>query len=137
MTEHNLHDFRGFRGEDSEAVVPEAACNQEATVDCRDEAIGANFNLLTEIVAQMSLHCWIIVGGCLRQHGIHGEWQILRLIVTVICVAWTLNVRRVVAVPTINRKLMTSCYSHNRRQRQLRVSVRRNVNDWRVKMELQ
>lgn len=137
MAEHDLHNFRGFRREHAETVVPEAASDEEATIDRCDVAVRAYFYLLTEIVAQVSLHSWIVVRRGLRQHRIHGERKILRLIVAVVSVARALDVRRVIAVPTVDGELMASCYGDNRRQRQLRVSVRRDVDDRRVEMELQ
>lgn len=64
MTENNLHDFRRFCGKDSETVVPEAASQQESTVDGGDKAIRTNAQLLTEVVAEMTTHSgYLIVVG--------------------------------------------------------------------------
>lgn len=43
-----------FSGEYSEAVVPETTSDQEATVNRGDKTIGANPDLLTEVVTEMS-----------------------------------------------------------------------------------
>ena len=49
--------------EDSKAVVPEAAGNDEPRVDCRDEAIATRFNLLTEVVPEVSLMLLTVVAS--------------------------------------------------------------------------
>jgi hypothetical protein len=46
----------GLGGENSEAVVPEAASDDEARVDGCHEAVAANLDFLTEIIAKMSSH---------------------------------------------------------------------------------
>lgn len=54
MAEDDLHDFGGFGGEHPEAVVPKAAGDQEFTVDGGDEAVGADAQVLAEVVAQVA-----------------------------------------------------------------------------------
>lgn len=43
----------GFRGEDPEAVVPEAGGDEEARVHGGDEAVAARAHALREVVAQL------------------------------------------------------------------------------------
>lgn len=61
MAKHNLNDFSNVGDIDAETVIPEAAGNQKSTIHCGHEAIGTDFQFLTEIIAQMSTDRWITV----------------------------------------------------------------------------
>lgn len=69
VSEYDLDDLGGLRGEDAEAVVPEAARDQEFAVHGGDEAVRSDLHVLAEIVAQVApLHrIRAVVGlGCNR-----------------------------------------------------------------------
>lgn len=53
VAEDDLHDLGGFGRENAEAVVPEAACDQELAVHGGHEAVGADLQVLAEVVAQV------------------------------------------------------------------------------------
>lgn len=54
MAEHDLDDLGALRREHPEAVVPEAAGQQEPAVDRRHEAVGAYLQVLAEVVAEVA-----------------------------------------------------------------------------------
>lgn len=64
MAENNLHDLGRFSGEHPKTVVPESTCQQESTVDGRNEAIRSDLQLLTEIIAEMTTLRWVVVTIC-------------------------------------------------------------------------
>lgn len=61
VAKDNLHDLGRLRGENPETVVPETACNQEATVHGGHEAVGPDFQHLAEVVAKMAAHHRVVV----------------------------------------------------------------------------
>ena len=54
MAVDDLDDFGRVRGEDAETVVPETGCHEEPAVHGRQETVGAQFDFLAEIVAQVA-----------------------------------------------------------------------------------
>lgn len=62
MSKHYLNDFGAFCGENAETVVPKPAGDQELRVYSGDEAVGADFQVLAEVVPQVtSLHLVLLV----------------------------------------------------------------------------
>lgn len=61
MSVNDLNNFGRFGGENAKTVVPETASQQKATVDGRNETVGSNLQFLTEIVAEVTTNCWIVV----------------------------------------------------------------------------